>query len=155
MFWWRHDIWISGKLKTDYLKNIKNFWIETKNPFFLISKVLSLRHTRQNSKNIAKILTNVLNLDKKDCEVIIKSTSFVKIFWKFREHLLFGCFGVCIYYIDNVTSVIIYLNSQLSGLHVYFVADMSYIVSRQVSNIYVKKTHRFEISLWSLRLKQN
>ena len=48
---------------------------------------------------------------KKDSEVVIKSTSFVKIFWWFNEHLFFGCFDVCIYYIDSVTSLTFYLKS--------------------------------------------
>ena len=43
--WWRHDIWISKTLKVDYLKNEK--------VFFLISQVLSFRHTKQTSKNVA------------------------------------------------------------------------------------------------------
>ena len=28
--WWRHDIWISKKLKFDYLKNEKSFWSKIK-----------------------------------------------------------------------------------------------------------------------------
>ena len=42
---------------------------------------------------------------EKDCEVVTKSTSFVKIFWKFKGHLFFECFSVCIYCIDSVTRV--------------------------------------------------
>ena len=48
--WWRHDIWISKTLKVDYLKNEKSFWGEA---FFLVSQVLSFRHTKQTSKNVA------------------------------------------------------------------------------------------------------
>ena len=31
--WWRHDIWISEKLKFDYLKNEKSFQSEVKSIF--------------------------------------------------------------------------------------------------------------------------
>ena len=41
--WWRHDIWISEKLKSDYLKNKKSF---------RVLKALSFRHTKQTSKNV-------------------------------------------------------------------------------------------------------
>ena len=76
---------------------------------------------------------------ERDCEVVIKSTSFVKIFWKFKEHLFFGCFGVCIYCIGSVISVTFYLNSQLSTcLHVHF--DMYQIVSPQAS-MFMWKNH--------------
>ena len=44
--WWRHDIWISEKLKFDYLKNEKSFQSEIKNIFF-VSQVLSFRYTKQ------------------------------------------------------------------------------------------------------------
>ena len=50
--WWRHDIWISKKLKLDYLKNEKSFWSEI-NFFFLVSQVLFFRHTKQTNKNVA------------------------------------------------------------------------------------------------------
>ena len=33
---------------------------------------------------------------EKESEVGIKSTSFLKILWKVKEHLLFGCSGVCV-----------------------------------------------------------
>ena len=35
--WWRHDIWITEKLKFDYLRNEKSFWSEIKN-FSLLRK---------------------------------------------------------------------------------------------------------------------
>ena len=47
--WWRHDIWILEKLKFDYLKNEKSFRREIKK-FFLVSQMLSFRHTKQASK---------------------------------------------------------------------------------------------------------
>ena len=50
--WWYHDIWISKKLKFDYLKKEKSFRSEIKN-IFLVSQVLAFRHTKQNSKNVA------------------------------------------------------------------------------------------------------
>ena len=51
--WWRHDIWISEKLESDYLKNEKSFWSEIKNTF-LVSKVLPFRHTKQTNENVAE-----------------------------------------------------------------------------------------------------
>ena len=33
---------------------------------------------------------------EKESEVGIQSTSFVKILWQFKGHLLFGCSGVCV-----------------------------------------------------------
>ena len=48
----RHLI-ISEKLKFSYLKNKKTFRIEIKKAFFLVLKVLSFGHTKQNSKNVA------------------------------------------------------------------------------------------------------
>ena len=50
--WWRHDIWISKKLKFDYLKKEKSFRSEIKN-IFLVSQVLVFRHIKQNRKNVA------------------------------------------------------------------------------------------------------
>ena len=50
--WWRHSIWISEKLKFDYLNNEKSFWSETRNIFF-VWQVLSFRLKKQTSKNIA------------------------------------------------------------------------------------------------------
>ena len=44
---------------------------------------------------------------EKDSEVVIKATSY-KFFLKIQVHLLFGCFGICIYSIDSVTSVTFY-----------------------------------------------
>ena len=38
--WWRHDIWISEKLKSDYLKNEKSFWSEIKNIFSYLRSAL-------------------------------------------------------------------------------------------------------------------
>ena len=88
---------------------------------------------------------------EKESEVVITSTSFVKVIWKFREHLLFGCFGVCIYCIDNANSVE-YLNSKrCTWLYANFLDDMCHIVSLQDFDVYVKKIHWFEIKLWSLR----
>ena len=37
---WRHGIWISEKLKLDYLKNKKSFWSEIKNIFHCFTSVL-------------------------------------------------------------------------------------------------------------------
>ena len=85
---------------------------------------------------------------KRDYKVVIKKKYFVKIFQKFKQHLLFGCFGVCIYCIDNVSNAVFYLNSQLSTcLLAYFVTGMCHNVSLQVSDVYVKKARRSEISL--------
>ena len=50
--WWHHDIWISEKLKLDYLKNEKSSQCKTKN-IFLVSKVHPFRHTKQTSENVA------------------------------------------------------------------------------------------------------
>ena len=50
--WWRHDIWITEKLKFDYLMNKKNFTSYLK-VIFLVSQVLSFRHTKQTRKNVA------------------------------------------------------------------------------------------------------
>ena len=50
--WWRHDIWISEKLKFDYFKNEKSFQNGIKN-FFLVSKELPFRSTKQTGKNVA------------------------------------------------------------------------------------------------------
>ena len=50
--WWRHDIWISKMLKSDYLKNAKSFRREIKS-IFLVSPLLFFRHTKQTSKNVA------------------------------------------------------------------------------------------------------
>ena len=41
------------KLKFDYLKNEKSFRSEIKKTLFLVSQVLSFRHTKQTSKNVA------------------------------------------------------------------------------------------------------
>ena len=41
---------------------------------------------------------------EKDSEVVIKATSY-NIFLKIQVHLLFGCFGICIYCIDSVLPV--------------------------------------------------
>ena len=46
---WHLNIW---KVKIDYLKNEKSFQSEIKN-IFLVLKVLSFRHTKQTSKNVA------------------------------------------------------------------------------------------------------
>ena len=44
-----------------------------------------------------------------------------------KNFLFFGCFDICVYCIDNVTNVTMYLNSQLSTcLLVYFVADVQH-----------------------------
>ena len=50
--WWCHDIWISEKLNSDYLKNKKSFGSEKQKAFFLVSKVLAFRDTKQTSKNV-------------------------------------------------------------------------------------------------------
>ena len=39
--------------KVDYLKNKKSFQSEIQSIFFLVSQVLSVRHTKQTSKNVA------------------------------------------------------------------------------------------------------
>ena len=44
--WERHDIWISEKLKFDYLKNKKTFWSEMKD-ILLVSQVLFFRLTKK------------------------------------------------------------------------------------------------------------
>ena len=44
---WRHDIWIFGKLKFDYLKNEKSFRSEIKKTFFRVYQVFSFRHTKR------------------------------------------------------------------------------------------------------------
>ena len=50
---WRcHDIWISEKLKVDISRTKRAFEVKWKT-FFLVSKVLSIRHTKQISKNVA------------------------------------------------------------------------------------------------------
>ena len=49
--WWCYEVWISEMLKSDYLKNEKSFQSEIKN-IFLVSKVLSFRHTKPTSKNV-------------------------------------------------------------------------------------------------------
>ena len=49
--WWRHDIWISEKLKFFYPKNEKSFQSEIKT-FSLIFQAFSFRHTKQTSKNV-------------------------------------------------------------------------------------------------------
>ena len=54
--WWRHNIWISEKLKFDYLKNEKSFWSEIRN-IFLYSQVLSFRYKKQTSRNVALTAT--------------------------------------------------------------------------------------------------
>ena len=56
--WWRHDIWISENLKFDYLKNEKSFRSEIKT-FLLVSQVLSFRHKKQTSKNVADTTFNI------------------------------------------------------------------------------------------------
>ena len=52
--WWRHEIWITKKLKLHYLKNEKSFQSEIKNIF----QVLSFRHMKQTSKNVADTTFN-------------------------------------------------------------------------------------------------
>ena len=51
--WWHHDIWISKNLKSDYLKNEKRFWNEMKTLIFFLKKVLSFKHIKQTSKDVA------------------------------------------------------------------------------------------------------
>ena len=60
---WRHDIWISEKLKLYF---IKLYWLifyyqkelsKLLNFFFLVWKVLSFRHTKQTSKNVADTIS--------------------------------------------------------------------------------------------------
>ena len=66
--WWRHDIWISKMLKVDYLKNEKSFWGEG---FFLVLQVLSFRHTKQTSKNVADATSKVENFGHLlDCSLL-------------------------------------------------------------------------------------
>ena len=44
------DVVTSEKLKSDYLKNERSF--RSEKTFFLVSKVLPFRHTKQTSKNV-------------------------------------------------------------------------------------------------------
>ena len=48
--WWRHNIWISKKLKFPYLRNERSF--SNEKPFALVSHVPSLKLTKQTSKNV-------------------------------------------------------------------------------------------------------
>ena len=50
--WWRHDIWISEKLKLHYFKNENSFWREMKNIFPCFTSAL-FRNTKQTIKNAA------------------------------------------------------------------------------------------------------
>ena len=75
--WWHHDIWISKKLKVDYLKykkkfkafekkkETKSFWSEIKNIFFLLqkcslldiqNKLVTIQHTQPLKMNGLKRL---------------------------------------------------------------------------------------------------
>ena len=58
--WWRHDIWISEKLKLDYLKNEKSFRGEIKNilPCFT-SDLLDIK--KQIIKNVADTTFKLLS----------------------------------------------------------------------------------------------
>ena len=53
--WWRHDIWISKKLKFDYLKKEKSFRSEIKNifPGFISAHFQTYK---TNSKNVANTI---------------------------------------------------------------------------------------------------
>ena len=64
--WVFDDVMISKKLKFDYLKNEKSFRSKIKN-IFLVSQVVSFRHTKETNKNVA---------DKENCI----SLGFDKIF---------------------------------------------------------------------------
>ena len=59
---WLHDIWISEKIKIDYLKN-KELSKWNKKLFFLASQVLSFRHAKQTSKNVVDPTIKVMELD--------------------------------------------------------------------------------------------
>ena len=48
--WWRHNIWISEKLKFDSLKNEKSF--RSKKTFILVQQVRSFTRTKQTSQNV-------------------------------------------------------------------------------------------------------
>ena len=50
--WWWKEIWISEKLKLDYLENKKSFQNEIKKYFSFFHKCSSFRLTKQNSKNV-------------------------------------------------------------------------------------------------------
>ena len=50
--WWRHGIWISKKLKFDYLKNEKSFRSEIKKHYCLAHKC-SLIDIQKTGKNVA------------------------------------------------------------------------------------------------------
>ena len=50
---WCHDVWIFRKLKFDYLKNEKSFRSAIKKSFSLVLQVVSFRHTKRTSKNLA------------------------------------------------------------------------------------------------------
>ena len=58
--WWCHDVQISENLKFDYLENEESFWSEMK-IFFLVSQVLSSRHAKQTSENVADRTFNIQN----------------------------------------------------------------------------------------------
>ena len=67
--WWRHDIWISKKLKFDYLKNEKSFRGEKK-------QILSFRHIKQTSKNV---VDTIFKLKFQKIEVVSGKTHFFLI----------------------------------------------------------------------------
>ena len=51
--WWRHEIWISGILKFDFLENKKSFWSEIKNIFFVLCSLRKVSKYRQNLVNFS------------------------------------------------------------------------------------------------------
>ena len=77
--WQCHDIWISEKLKSEYLKNEKSFRSEIKT-FLLVSQVLSFRHTKETSKNVADTTFEdfpIKNNLHKDIEFISKGSKLI------------------------------------------------------------------------------
>ena len=97
--WWSHDIWISEKLKSDFLKIEKSYRSEIKKKFFLISKVLSrhfflfqkcsFRHTKNETKKWSgHNLQNWINWQQKQSfAVVLQNMSF----WEhpfYRAHLV-------------------------------------------------------------------
>ena len=59
---WCHDVWIFRKLKFDYLKNEKSFRSAIKKSFSLVLQVVSFRHPKRTSKNLADTAFKVQKL---------------------------------------------------------------------------------------------
>ena len=95
--WWRHNIWMSEKLKFDYLKCEKSFLSEIK-IFFLVSKMPSFRLTKQSSKYVADTTfkkPEMSCLKISNINLINKQTSKY-----FQETLLFRYYFIlCLWYL--------------------------------------------------------